>query len=232
MKGHKKGHDTENELIDGKTRMWLSNDTFTYINDIQERLKPIHKYEIVEYCVKYFKEKGYDPRTYSDDLPAVALQTLRADLMKSNTDVKDQFVKFIRTHEKNFLNPVVVKLETAVNLLVEHLRQDNASNSFDSNLKNEKTEKTLDWLSKIKNDIVPKVENNINNEIAIKDNSKEIEELKIQLKRKENEYNYLKEKFEFVRSRIENKKGVFSSTDSYVLKIDDVEYNDLIQYVC
>jgi hypothetical protein len=198
-------------------------ETIEDTKDIQSRYKGMHQYEVIHNCVKFFKEKGFDPRSYYENLPSIALDTLRKDVIKSNEDVKNHFIKFIRTHEKTFLNPVAVKLETAVNLLVQHLREQK-SFEFDSNLKSEKSEKNPEWLAQIVNDIVPK---NVADEKRKEEDRKD-KDLLIKNERLISENQRLKEQLNFIKSKIQTKKSTFGGTQ-YIVDLDEIELDDFLK---
>jgi hypothetical protein len=229
--GQKEGQKEVLELKDGKTRMWLTNDTIIRIKALHERLKPIHKYEIVESCVKFFSDKGYDPRGYNDDLPALELFNLKSEILKSNqesikssNDLRDEFVRFIRTHEKKHLNPVVTKLDSAVSILIEFLREQNMnSKPFDANIrKSDVEEKKPDWLQDFLKE--RKLDNN---EIVVEDKNKN-KDLLIKNERLEAENQRLIEQLKFIKSKIQTKKSTFGSTQ-YIVDLDEIELDDFLK---
>lgn len=73
----------------------------------------LQKTEIVEEFVSYFLKTGQDPRDHSD---------VTGEVKK----LKNQLISFIKTQEKEKLNPLVSKVDISTDKLREYLENDNS----------------------------------------------------------------------------------------------------------
>lgn len=93
-----------------------------YESDFDEMNTLCNKYsvtktELVEACMFYFTKTGIDPRDPSD---------VTSEVKK----LKNQLISFIRTQEKEKLNPLVKKQNLLIDKFLDHLENDGVNKDF------------------------------------------------------------------------------------------------------
>ena len=134
----------------------------------------------------------------------------------------------MRTHEKEYLRPLVSRVDGAVSVLGEYLKGKVATNEFDApllttNSTTVQKDNKPDWA---KGFIAQEVKQQTI-KVESTNNEKQLLEMTIKIEKLEKKNIYLSEKIDFVKSRIEVTKK--HSETQYLLKLDEAEYLDLIQ---
>jgi len=230
-----KGQSIENIPQEGKTRMWLSNRTISDIevikSNVKGRYRGLYKYEIVEHCVNFFKETGHNPVTFKEESVTKVLERVKKEIVTSNEDLmeenklfKKQLLRIIKEQGKIVFTPAIIELKNATTLFAQHLKKETP---FDPNIrrneKQEKEEKTQEWLSNFKTEIA--VQRAEKETIACE---KKNEELLIKNERLSSENQRLIEQLKFIKSKIQTKKSVLGGTQ-YIVDLDEIELDDFLK---